>query len=159
MVAAFETVTGKKIIVPPHHDVTGAVGAAILVRNNRPEKSNFKGFGLADRKIDQETFLCQDCANLCNITRINDDGRELYYGSRCEKYDVKQVTKSDHPNLLAQMNRKILFRAAKSDKSRGLTVGLPRALSNWEFMFFWKKFLAELGFEVVISSESSGEII
>jgi predicted CoA-substrate-specific enzyme activase len=159
VVAAFETVTGKKIIVPPHHDVTGAIGAAILVRDNKPQKSNFKGFGLADRKIEQETFLCQDCANLCNITRINDSGRELYYGSRCEKYDVKREAKSDRLNLLAQRNRKILFTGAKSDKSRGMTVGLPRALSNWEFMFFWKKFLAELGFEIIISKESSGEII
>ncbi|HOS73276.1 MAG TPA: acyl-CoA dehydratase activase, partial [Bacteroidales bacterium] len=30
VVAAFEEVTGKKIIIPPHFDVTGAIGAAIL---------------------------------------------------------------------------------------------------------------------------------
>ena len=123
VVAAFETVTGKEIIVPPHHDVTGAIGAAILVRNSKPAKSSFKGFGLADRKIDQETFLCEDCANLCNITRINDNGRELYYGSRCEKYDVKREAKVIHKNLVSIRNRKFLFTTAKSDKSRGLTAG------------------------------------
>ncbi len=33
VVAAFEQVLGKKIIVPPHFDVTGAIGVAILARN------------------------------------------------------------------------------------------------------------------------------
>ncbi|MCK7530441.1 MAG: acyl-CoA dehydratase activase [Marinilabiliales bacterium] len=32
VVAAFEQVTGKKIIIPPHFDVTGAIGAAILAQ-------------------------------------------------------------------------------------------------------------------------------
>ena len=32
VVAAFEKITGKSIIVPPHFDVTGAIGAAILAR-------------------------------------------------------------------------------------------------------------------------------
>ena len=32
VVAAFEAITGKKIIVPPHFDVTGAIGAAMLAR-------------------------------------------------------------------------------------------------------------------------------
>ncbi len=32
VVAAFEQVVGKKIIIPPHFDVTGAIGAAILAQ-------------------------------------------------------------------------------------------------------------------------------
>jgi hypothetical protein len=30
VVSAFEQVTGKPVTVPPHHEVTGAIGAAIL---------------------------------------------------------------------------------------------------------------------------------
>jgi predicted CoA-substrate-specific enzyme activase len=37
VVAAFEKVTGKPIIIPPHFDVTGAIGAAILARNSMIE--------------------------------------------------------------------------------------------------------------------------
>ncbi|HAK60172.1 MAG TPA: CoA activase, partial [Nitrospiraceae bacterium] len=39
VVAAFETITGKPVTVPPHHEVTGAIGAAILAmkhQNGRP---------------------------------------------------------------------------------------------------------------------------
>ncbi len=39
VVAAFEQVLGKKIIVPPHFDVTGAIGVAIIARNVINEKS------------------------------------------------------------------------------------------------------------------------
>ena len=37
VVAAFEKVTGKPIIVPPHFDVTGAIGAAMLARKRLRE--------------------------------------------------------------------------------------------------------------------------
>ena len=38
VVAAFEQVLGKRIIVPPHFDVTGAIGVAILARNKIKEE-------------------------------------------------------------------------------------------------------------------------
>ena len=34
VVAAFENVVGKKILIPPHFDVTGAIGAAILAQRS-----------------------------------------------------------------------------------------------------------------------------
>ncbi|MEK7829213.1 MAG: acyl-CoA dehydratase activase, partial [Deltaproteobacteria bacterium] len=45
VVAAFEKVTGKKITVPENHDVTGAIGAAMLAMQEKdPNKpTNFKG--------------------------------------------------------------------------------------------------------------------
>ncbi|HBC46286.1 MAG TPA: CoA activase [candidate division Zixibacteria bacterium] len=159
VVAAFETVVGKEIIVPPHHDITGAIGAAILVRNSRPEKSNFKGFDLALRKIAQETFLCEDCANMCNITRVVDSGRELYYGSRCEKYDAERSAKGNSSNAVVVRNRMFFASPGKSEKTRPLTVGLPRALSNWEYYYLWRRFFGELGIKVIISKASSGDIV
>lgn len=38
VVAAFEKVLGKPIIVPPHFDVTGAIGVAIIARKEMQEK-------------------------------------------------------------------------------------------------------------------------
>ncbi len=52
--AAFESVTGKPITVPPHHDVTGAIGMAIIAKKyseqTNIQKSGLKGFDLGDRK-------------------------------------------------------------------------------------------------------------
>jgi predicted CoA-substrate-specific enzyme activase len=165
VVAAFETVVGREIIVPPHHDVTGAIGVAILTRNSRQdlttsgvEKTNFKGFEIALRKIEQETFLCEDCANMCNVTKIDDKGRELYYGSRCEKYDASSGQQSTLPDLVAVRNQ-IFLRAPRAEYKRKMTIGIPRALSNWEFLYLWRRFFAEMGVRVLISKSSAGEII
>ncbi len=57
VVSAFEQVTGKAITVPPHHEVTGAIGAAIIAmreQNGRP--SRFKGFDLSKRSYTIKTF-------------------------------------------------------------------------------------------------------
>jgi predicted CoA-substrate-specific enzyme activase len=159
VVAAFETVVGKRITVPPHHDITGAVGAALLARDAAIIKSNFKGFGIARRKIEQESFLCEDCANICNITKIVDEGRELYYGSRCEKYDVERKEKSKKANPVLMRNRKFLSAPVRKSNGRVLKVGLLRALSNWEFLYLWRRFFLELGCRVHISRQSAGEII
>ena len=51
VVSAFEEVTGKKIIVPEHHDVTGAIGVAMLAKNHKKPKCGFKGFDLLQKKI------------------------------------------------------------------------------------------------------------
>ncbi len=159
VIAAFETVLGKKILVPPHHDVTGAVGAALLARNANITKSNFKGFGIAKRKIQQETFLCEDCANICNITKINDNGRELYYGSRCEKYDVERGATDIYPNPVTIRNKRFLVAPKRTIRKRDLKVGLIRALSNWEYLYLWRRFFLQLGCKVNISRQSAGNII
>jgi len=159
VVAAFETVVGKEIIVPPHHDITGAIGAAILAQNANIEKTRFKGFDVARRKIQQETFLCEDCANMCNITKINDSGRELYYGSRCEKYDAERGVEDIQPNPVAIRNKRALAFHKKAETKKTLRVGYPRSLANWEYIFMWRRFFAELGCKVILSRNSSGELI
>ncbi len=160
VVAAFENVTGKEIIVPPHHDVTGAIGAAILAAENVKGKTKFKGFGVADVNFIQESFICDDCANVCTIRRITGDGdRELYYGSRCEKYDARKAgdSKKSTVNPVEWRNNQ-LFRYGRKPGTRE-RIGLPRLLSNWTLWPFWSTFFNELGFRVVPSSKTNQTII
>src|SRR5574337_1533200 len=88
-----EKVTGKPITVPEHHDVTGAIGAAILAtREMEPgQKTKFKGFDLSRKKYELQSFECRDCSNICEVRKVVMEGEApLYYGGRCEKYDVKR---------------------------------------------------------------------
>ena len=97
IVAAFEAVLKKPVTVPPHHDVTGAVGAALLsIRERTWEKSGFKGFEAADIDYEISTFECKGCPNTCTIRKVKIEGRKepLFYGSRCEKYDVDKSAKA-----------------------------------------------------------------
>ena len=84
VVAAFEKVLGKKLIIPPHFDVTGAIGAAILAKNSMApgEKTKFRGFGVRNVHYDVSRFICHSCTNNCEIRKVKMDGEEksLFYG-------------------------------------------------------------------------------
>jgi predicted CoA-substrate-specific enzyme activase len=134
VVAAFENYLGKKVIVPEHHDVTGAIGMALIAKeymngsgkwqvakvkadlsgettHHAPPVTNyelrittFKGFEAAQRPYEISSFECKGCSNICEINRINVQGEKehLYYGGRCEKYDVrKKLARSDLTDLFA----------------------------------------------------------
>ena len=84
VVAAFEKVTGKKIHIPPHFDVTGAIGAAMLARDHIKEnklQTRFKGFDISKIPYTVDKFTCKACSNQCEIRRIRIEGEKkpLYY--------------------------------------------------------------------------------
>ena len=110
VVAAFEQVVGKNIIIPPHFDVTGAIGAAILAKRSMVEgqKTRFKGFGVRNASYKVSRFVCQGCTNHCEIRRVKIEGekKSLYYGGRCEKYetDDRKKVANNIPNLFHKKN-------------------------------------------------------
>jgi predicted CoA-substrate-specific enzyme activase len=97
--AAFEVITGKKIVVPDHHEVTGALGAAAIAAQHVKQcaeheafESGFKGFAnLVGADYEVTSFTCHHCSNDCQIKRVRSPGSEpLFYGSRCDRYNVKK---------------------------------------------------------------------
>ena len=165
VVAAFEKVTGKQIAVPQNHDVTGAIGVAILAMQEKdPQKqTNFKGFDLSKKKYTLTSFECRDCSNICDIKKVVIEGESpLYYGSRCEKYDVNIAAKKDNPlSDLYQEREKILFSSYKGKKlpEDAPSIGIPRILYMYEMYPFWKAFFNELGYKVILSAPTNREII
>lgn len=160
VVAAFEKVSGKPITVPSHHDVTGAIGVAILAMKERTwEESSFKGFDLSKRSYEIDTFECKGCENLCEIRRVTCEGESpLFYGSRCEKYDVvRRVAKKSVTDLFKV--REDLLYGLYNKKSDGQQIGIPRILNMHESLPFWKSFLTELGFSVVLSDATNKKTI
>ncbi len=164
VVAAFEKLTGKQVTVPPHHDITGAIGAAILaMESDDGTGSNFKGFDLSKRKYTLSTFTCDECSNMCEIRQVDiENEAPLYYGSRCEKYEVSRGEESEDkiPNYAAFRQSRLMRKYIEkpSGKSKG-KIGIPRALHFFEYYPFWKAFFETLGFEVVNSSISNHEIV
>ena len=166
VVAAFQKVLDKRITVPPQHDVTGAIGAAILaMQNYTGGKSKFKGFGLSQRKYSVSTFDCTDCPNHCEIKQVKmENDTPLYYGSRCEKYELKesQANLDKQVNLFEERN-KILFNLyrefVRPPKNRKIKIGIPRTLFFYEFFPFWATFFTSLGFEIVLSDQTNKTIV
>jgi len=160
VVAAFEKILGKKVTVPPHNEVLGAIGVAILAREETRGESKFKGFKLADVKYRMESFECHDCPNRCKVNRVFIEGEEkpLTYGDRCEKYSGKEGRRKKRvPNLFRE-REKLLFSKYSTQKGNK-KIGIPRALHTFELSPLWESFFTELGFEVVLSSRTNDRII
>ena len=63
--------------------------------------TTFKGFELSKRPYEISSFECKGCPNVCEINRVKIVGEKgfLFFGGRCEKYDVKKKKTSRHPDL------------------------------------------------------------
>ena len=161
VVAAFENILKRKITVPPHNEVLGAIGVAIVAMEEKIKKSKFKGFSLSDVSYRMESFECQDCPNHCKVNQVWIKGKEkpLTYGDRCGKYSEKEgraKTKSV-PNLFKERDKLLFYRRKK--KGQKGKIGIPRALYNFELFPLWENFFTELGYEVVLSDKTNDIII
>ncbi len=90
IVKALQEELDADVIVPPHHEVMGAIGAALLVHeemaNNK--KSKFNGFGVSEVKYHTSSFECTACPNLCEIAQISLNGQALArWGGRCDLWE------------------------------------------------------------------------
>ncbi|MFQ6094071.1 MAG: acyl-CoA dehydratase activase-related protein, partial [bacterium] len=163
VVAAFEKVLGKRITVPPHHDVTGAIGVAILAMKANPGgPSRFKGFDLTRRKYSTTSFECKGCENRCEVRKVAfGNERPLFYGPRCERYEVDEAEKrgQDLPDLFAEREKYLLAPYQRRSASQAQRVGMPKVLHFYELFPFWNGFFSELGFEVVLSETTNRKLI
>lgn len=89
--AAFEKMLGLKIIVPEEFKVMGALGAALIARNHSSvtdKPTQFKGSEIATFECAPRTFICTDCANLCEINELYIEGKNVSrWGSKCGKWE------------------------------------------------------------------------
>lgn len=178
VVAAFEKITGKKITIPPHNDVTGSIGIAILsMENSNSKPSKFKGFDFSKRNYALKSFVCRDCSNLCEIKRVKfENEKPLFYGSRCEKFDFDKKFKKgeDLPDLFDERERLLLgsfydkaegVRIIRTEDSRATPrsgkprIGIPRFLQFYENFPYWKAFFETIGWEIALSDRTSREVI
>ena len=88
---AFQEELEAEIIIPPHHQVMGAIGAALLIQEEmaiRQNESKFKGFGVSEIRYQTSSFECKACPNLCEIAQISLNGQVLArWGGRCDLWE------------------------------------------------------------------------
>ena len=92
MVRAFEEILEMPVLVPPHYEVMGAIGAAMLAHEHTSlngDGTQFKGFTASEMDYTTRSFECQGCSNLCEVVEIR-VGREVLgrWGGRCGKWDA-----------------------------------------------------------------------
>ncbi|UCE98594.1 MAG: CoA activase [Planctomycetota bacterium] len=179
--SAFEKVTGKPIMVPDHHEVTGAIGAAAIAavymkgkahERGKPPESNFRGIErLVSVDYTVESFTCEHCPNHCEVKKVQLLAAEpLYYGSRCDRYNLKKTDKTAKSLGAFEYRKKILLEFAGLHKPENTdcqavkssdrpTVGIPMALINFQLLPLFARFFRSLGFEIVLSGRTDRRII
>lgn len=86
---AFTSALDTEVIVPEHYGVMGAIGMAILAKEEkeRGRETSFKGFDCALWNFLQSGFECYDCSNNCEVIQIKQDKQIIArWGDRCGKW-------------------------------------------------------------------------
>ena len=98
IVKALQEELNAEIIVPPHHEVMGAIGAALLVHEemvSNNNKSKFNGFRVSEVNYYTSSFECKACPNLCEIAQLSLNSQVLArWGGRCDLWARSPSTKN-----------------------------------------------------------------
>ncbi|MGE5646765.1 MAG: acyl-CoA dehydratase activase [Acidobacteriota bacterium] len=168
--AAFAKVLGKKITVPPYNGVMGAIGMALIARQWRAATqapSRFRGYDLSRLQMATRDFVCKACSNLCDIKEFTIEGQKSFWGDKCsDKYRKPSATgrKPVIEDLFVFRERLIEGMSAahplnKFERVPGkLSVGLPRAMSTYEYLPFWYRYFTDLGIQVALSPVTDPKI-
>lgn len=178
---AMEEYIGKEVIRAPYPGLMGAIGIALITKEKylkNPENQTFIHLDdLEQFSYKQQVNLpCPFCTNHCKRTILQfSNGNSWITNNRCERgeivgnpdnADVKKMLKekiqktNSIPNLY-RYREKLLFRKyayPEPLQKRNIIIGIPRVLSFWETMPFWRTFLKALGFTVKMSDLSTRKL-
>lgn len=161
VVSAFETILNKKIIIPDHNEVTGAIGSALIAFKN-DKQSRFAGFDLRNRLYVQESFECKKCANLCDVNKVTVEHEPAhYYGARCDIFEIDKEKKKKGDNFFA-FRKELLFKDYSKENENDSSkprIGIPLCLETYDLFPFYNEFFSRVGFNVILSDETNRQII
>ncbi|MCJ7629808.1 MAG: acyl-CoA dehydratase activase, partial [Longimicrobiales bacterium] len=160
LVAAFEQRIGKPILVSPYCHLTGALGAALTLRDEGVRNSAFRGLGLHQKRIPISSETCDLCTNHCKLSVAQVEGDTVAYGFLCGRdYETREFVQNNTSGFDLVKERRRAFRMGLTQLPRGtFTIGIPAALHLFEDLPFWKKFFNLLGVRTV-TSERYGEAV
>ncbi len=161
--AAFSKILGKKIIVPPHNGVMGAVGTALLVKEKMEalgDKTKFRGYDIEKIDYSLREFTCKGCSNFCSIQEFKVESERVYWGDKCsDKYRKRaKVDKKPVIKDLMKLREEFLFDGYKEPEGDRPVIGIPRTMYTYDRFQFWLEFFKTLGFDILLSPKTNKKI-
>ena len=156
LVAAFKQRLGKQVYVSPLCHLTGALGTALILREEHTGPSGFRGLDLYKKNIPIQNETCDLCLNRCTISVASINGDRQAYGFLCGRdYDTRKFVKKGGFDLLEERRRLMKKIPAKElcDDRKMPSIGIPAALHLLEDLPYWKKFFEELGIPLSTSEK------
>ena len=186
VLCALEQYVGRPVTRAPYPGIMGAIGAALLAKEDAEEHRNteegrphFIGLDVLESLTwkQEANVPCPFCTNHCQRAVITfSNGNAWITNNRCERGEIlgnpkdqkvkEQVreagAKRDKIPNLYELREKLLFvdylpEEEKSEEQK-ITIGIPRVLMFWETMPFWTTFWKKLGFKVEISAPGSHKL-
>ncbi len=169
VVAAFENILGRALIVPAHREVLGAFGAAISVQEKMHlENKNESTFRSLESTINDQMKYIQktcradpNCHNQCKLKIYDFDGRHSIWGGECGRYDLVRSRGSKKENFFELRQRlwqtymeglyKELRNKSIMEVDNRPTVGMQRSLYGHQTSILWAHFFDKLGFRLVLT--------
>jgi predicted CoA-substrate-specific enzyme activase len=176
VVAAFENVLGRGLVVPEHREVLGAYGAAISVQEKMHVKerreSTFRGIESAVKdRMQYKEKVCRadpNCHNQCKLKIYDFDGRRSVWGGECGRYEVTRSKGEKKDNLFDLRNRiwqnymegvyEELGDESLTEADGRPTVGMQRALYGQQTAILWAHFFDQLGYRLVLTPPTNPQI-
>lgn len=91
--AAFEKEIGHEVIIPRYFNVMGALGSAILAKEEikkTGKQTSFRGFNSLQTEFNTTSFICGGCSNMCEVIKVTVNGQiAAYWGDRCGMWQEK----------------------------------------------------------------------
>lgn len=153
LVAAFEHRLQKPIHVSKYCHLTGALGTALSLLDQKISESEFKGISLYQKNVPISSEVCELCVNHCKITIANVDKEPVAYGFLCGRdYETGKFVDNNQSgyDLLKSRKKASSFKPNKR-LNHDLTIGLPASLHLHEDLPFWKHFFNSLSIRTVTS--------
>ncbi|MCG6909473.1 MAG: acyl-CoA dehydratase activase [Deltaproteobacteria bacterium] len=152
--------TGQKVVVPPHPELMGCVGTALMLKDlldrgditaQTIDIDEFLKGGINIKR----TFRCKACENVCEIKMVDIRGKSYPFGGLCSKYEMLRHGKKGRQEGrdLVALRDKLMFETFNPEppaKPLG-TIGLPMALSTFELFPFYAALITAMGYQTVLS--------
>jgi len=97
---ALEEEIKMPVIIPPHHEIMGAIGAALLVHESAgsakshlaKKECKFRGFGVSELEYKTTSFACRSCSASCEIVKVAEGGRTAAcWGGQCDMWEGRET--------------------------------------------------------------------
>ncbi|MEW6368195.1 MAG: acyl-CoA dehydratase activase [Acidobacteriota bacterium] len=161
--AAFATILKRPIIVPPHNGVIGAIGMALLAKEKierTGRTTTFRGYRLDAVDYTIRSFTCKACSNFCDIQEFRVEGNKTYWGDKCSdqfRKRAKVERKPVIPDLIA-LREQLLMKDYNEERTGQPLVGIPRSMYFFDRFPFYRVFLREIGFDILVSNPTNKHI-
>ncbi len=161
LVAALEHRLRRPIFVSKFCHLTGALGAALILTENRLQASSFRGLDLYREEIAVEQEVCELCHNHCKIRKVTIQGETVAFGFLCGRdYDTKHYIGPERRKYDLLRERENIFRTVTEPDTikHRITIGIPHALYLAEEMPLWRRFFRTLGVRTVTTENLKGAV-